>query len=71
MMTPMQKLALDHLRPDPDRDAIGVAEARGGWCGGQRLEAVAYPIRRHDGRTLLLPEMQTPVLWLTLWPDRQ
>ena len=28
VMTPMQKIVLDHLRPDADRDAYGVAEAR-------------------------------------------
>ena len=29
LTTPMQKLVLDQLRPEPDRDAFGVAEARG------------------------------------------
>jgi glutathione S-transferase len=29
VMTPMQKIVLDRLRPEPDRDAYGVAEARG------------------------------------------
>ena len=29
VMTPMQKIVLDTLRPAPDRDAHGVAEARG------------------------------------------
>lgn len=28
VMTPMQKIVLDHLRPQADRDAFGVAEAR-------------------------------------------
>lgn len=28
VMTPMQKVVLDHLRPEADRDAYGVAEAR-------------------------------------------
>jgi glutathione S-transferase len=29
VMTPMQKIVLDQLRPEPDRDAYGVTEARG------------------------------------------
>jgi len=29
VMTPMQKIVLDRLRPEPDRDAYGVTEARG------------------------------------------
>ena len=29
VMTPMQKLVLNQLRPEPDRDAFGVTEARG------------------------------------------
>jgi glutathione S-transferase len=29
VMTPMQKVVLDQLRPEPDRDAHGVTEARG------------------------------------------
>src|SRR5436190_17852962 len=29
VMTPMQKIVLNQLRPEPDRDAYGVAEARG------------------------------------------
>ena len=29
VMTPMQKVVLDQLRPAPDRDSYGVAEARG------------------------------------------
>ena len=29
VMTPMQKIVLDQLRPEPDRDAFGVTEARG------------------------------------------
>lgn len=33
VMTPMQKIVFDHLRPEKDRDAYGVAEARA------RLEA--------------------------------
>ena len=28
VMTPMQKIVLDQLRPEPDRDAYGVSEAR-------------------------------------------
>ena len=28
VMTPMQKLVLDQLCPEPDRDAFGVAEER-------------------------------------------
>ena len=27
VMTPMQKIVLDQLRPEPDRDAYGVTEA--------------------------------------------
>ena len=26
------------------------ADPHGGWCGGRRLETVAYPIRRHSAR---------------------
>lgn len=29
VMTPMQKVVLNQIRPEPDRDAFGVAEARG------------------------------------------
>jgi glutathione S-transferase len=29
VMTPMQKIVVDRLRPEPDRDAYGVTEARG------------------------------------------
>jgi glutathione S-transferase len=29
VMTPMQKVVLDQLRPEPDRDSYGVTEARG------------------------------------------
>ena len=29
VMTPMQKIVVDQLRPEPDRDAYGVTEARG------------------------------------------
>ena len=29
VMTPMQKVVLNRLRPEPDRDSYGVMEARG------------------------------------------
>lgn len=47
VMTPMQKVVLDPLRPEPDRDAHGVAEARGALEGiyawlDQRLAGRAW-----------------------------
>ena len=55
VMTPMQKIVLDKLRPEPDRDAYGVSEARGfldkiyAWLD-QRLAGRTWAVG--DGLTL-------------------
>jgi glutathione S-transferase len=43
VMTPMQKIVVDRIRAEEDRDAQGVAEARA-------LLDTAYRCRRRDGR---------------------
>lgn len=72
VMAPMQKIVLDQLRPEPDRDAYGVTEARG------FLDSIyAWLDRRLAGRTLAAGDAFTladcaaaPSLFYADWAHR-